>query len=254
MSAARPALEAVIFDAGGTLVRLDFEWMAEAVAAAGLPIDAAALRRAEVEGRRRYDASHRVRGEDSKPIGGGGDIHAYFGGMLVAAGVPADRLGGLVEAFLAREKTRGLWSRPMEGARGAIDGVGELGLRRAVVSNSDGRAEWHLRHSGVHAGIEFVVDSKLVGIEKPDPAIFEIALERLGIAPDRALYVGDIRSVDERGSAAAGMRFVLIDPWEDYGAPGAPAIRSIADLPGWIRDRFDVPRLAAAARRPEEGG
>jgi putative hydrolase of the HAD superfamily len=181
-------------------------------------------------------------------------VRAYFGGALAAAGVPEDRVAPLVDAFLAREKSRGLWSRPMEGARAAIDGVGELGLRRAVVSNSDGRAEWHLRHSEVLDGIEFVVDSKLVGVEKPDPAIFRIALEKLGIPAERALYVGDIRSVDERGSRAAGMPFVLIDPWQDYGAPGAEAIRSIADLPAWVRERFDVPRLAAAARRLEGGG
>jgi hypothetical protein len=53
MSGARPALDAVVFDAGGTLVRLDFEWMAEAVTRSGVPLDAATLRRAEIEGRRR---------------------------------------------------------------------------------------------------------------------------------------------------------------------------------------------------------
>jgi hypothetical protein len=38
------------------------------------------------------------------------------------------------------------------------------------------------------------------------------------------------------------MHFVLIDPWGDYAAPGAPAVRSIADLPGWIGARFESPR------------
>lgn len=253
-SPGRGALEAVVFDAGGTLVRLDFEWMAGALAALGLRTDVAGLRRAEVEGRRRYDASRKHDGVDSAPLGGPGDVRAYLGGMLDDARIPSEVIPGVVDAFLAREKSQGLWSRPMEGARAALDGIGGLGLRRAVVSNSDGRAEWHLRNADVLDGIEFVIDSQQVGVEKPDPAIFRIALERLGVPAERALYVGDIRSVDERGAHAAGMHFVLIDPWGDYAAPGAPGIRTIGDLPSWVTARFDVPRLSVEARRQAGGG
>jgi len=247
-----PSLDAVVFDAGGTLVRLDFEWMAETLNRMSVSGDAAILRRAEVEGRRRYDASQRAGRHDASPLGGPGDVRAYLGGMLHHAHVPGEKIDELVHAFLAHEKANGLWARPMEGARDAIDAIGELGLRRAVVSNSDGRAEWHLRHSGVLDGIEFVVDSHLVGFEKPDPAIFRIALDRLGIPAERALYVGDIRSVDERGSRAAGMHFVLIDPCGDYAGSHTPGIRGIADLPSWITTHFEVPRAAQAPR--EAGG
>ncbi|MFI5372913.1 MAG: HAD family hydrolase, partial [Candidatus Eisenbacteria bacterium] len=164
--AERPVLEAVIFDAGGTLVRLDFEWMAAVAREYGYRIDTAALRRAEVRGRSRYDASRR-RGEGpSPPLGGRGDIRDYFGGMLMAVGIPSHVIGTLVVRYLARERTNGLWSRPHEGARATLDWVAARGLRRAVVSNSDGRAEQHLRHSGVRSGLEFVVDSHVVGVEK----------------------------------------------------------------------------------------
>jgi len=232
------ALEAVVFDAGGTLVRLDFEWMAETLRERGFSIDAVAVRRAEVEGRRRYDASWGTAGADPAPLGRRGDVHAYLGGTLEAAGVPADRVPEIVGRFLEREKSAGLWVRPAEGAREALDGVGAMGLRIAVVSNSDGRAEWHLKHTGVHEGIEFVVDSHHVGREKPDPDIFHIALQRLGVEPGRALYVGDIRSVDEVGARAAGMHFVLIDPTGSYGGPDTPMIREIRELPEWIAARF----------------
>jgi HAD superfamily hydrolase (TIGR01509 family) len=176
------------------------------------------------------------------PLGGPGDIRRYFGGILAAAAVPAARIEATLERFIARERGAGLWTRPMEGAREAIDAVGAMGLKRAVVSNSDGRAEWHLEHSQVRDGIEFVVDSQRVGVEKPDPGIFRLALERLGIPAARSLYVGDIRSVDEAGAAAAGMHFVLIDPSGSYGPEGGPAVRGIEDLPGWIAERFEVPR------------
>ena len=167
-----------------------------------------------------------------------------------AASVPPAISGPSVERFLAREKRRGLWVRPMEGARAAVDAVRAMGLRTAVVSNSDGRAESHLRNTDMLRGIEFVVDSHIVGVEKPDPGIFGFALTRLGIAPERSLYVGDIRSVDEAGSRAAGMRFVLIDPLGDYAAPGAPRIAGMHELAAWVADTFGVVPAAGRAGSP----
>jgi putative hydrolase of the HAD superfamily len=245
----RAALEAVVFDAGGTLIRLDFEWMSATVSALGSPLGPDALRRGEIGGRRRFDAARR------SPLSAwthatddaiAEDTRAYFGGMLEAAGVPARVAAGALPRFTARQRAGGLWTRPVEGARATIDTLAAAGLRLACVSNSDGRAEHHLAECGLLAGLEFVVDSHVEGVEKPDPEIFRIALRRLGLAPERALYVGDIRSVDEAGAGAAGMHFVLIDPWGDYGAPGGPAIAAIADLPGWIGGRFAISGAGAA--------
>lgn len=136
----------------------------------------------------------------------------------------------------------------MEGARDALDALATLGIRCACVSNSDGRAEWHLEQCGVRAGLEFVVDSQIVGVEKPDPAIFRIALDRLGVAPERALYVGDIRSVDEAGSRAAEMHFVLVDPYGDYGEAGIASLASIGQLPEWLSAHFAI--AGAGSREP----
>jgi putative hydrolase of the HAD superfamily len=239
--AERPELEAVIFDAGGTLVRLDFEWMAAISTRVGHRTTTEAMRRAEVAGRRRYDGSGTPADLDKvQPLGARGDIRAYFGGMLLATGMPHHLVGSTLIWFLARERTSGLWSRPHEGARAAIDAVARLGLRRSVISNSDGRAAWHLEQSGVLDGLEFVVDSHEFGVEKPDPRIFAHALERLGVAPDRAIYVGDIRSVDEVGARAAGLRFVLIDPYGDYAGTDTPRIRSIGELPAWLERNYTL--------------
>jgi len=251
---ARPQLDAVIFDAGGTLVRLDFEWMGEAITRRGHPVSAEALRRAEVEGRRAYDHSFGRRpapGEPSPALGTRGDIDAYYAGTLAAAGVPAAMTRELVEAFQTRHRTPdGLWSRPVEGARTGLDGVAALGLRVACVSNSDGRAEHHLKHCGMREGLEFVVDSEIVGVEKPDPRIFQIALERMGLAPERALYVGDIQCVDAVGSTAAGMYFVLIDPFRNYAAAGMSSITGMDQLPDFVTRTFEVPGHGAPATAP----
>ncbi|MGH7741067.1 MAG: HAD family hydrolase [Candidatus Eiseniibacteriota bacterium] len=245
----RPVLEAVLFDAGGTLVRLDFEWMSEWLSAHGFAVTAEQLRRSEIEGRRRYDAS--AGGGPShapQPLGRRGDVRAYLGGMLADAGAPEAVQRAATSAFVERQAGPGIWSRPMEGARAAIDGVLALGLRAAVVSNSDGRAAQHLRDAGVLDGLEFVIDSHLVGIEKPDPAILCLALERLGVRPERAIYVGDIRSVDETVARAAGTQFVLVDPWGEYAA-GISFIASLPELIPFLAARFSLPQTAAAHPR-----
>jgi putative hydrolase of the HAD superfamily len=250
--AERPVIEAVLLDAGGTMIRLDFEWMAETVTSLGHPITAGALRRAETTGRRRYDASKGRPHPDlpSPPLGATGDTDAYFAGTLEAAGVPASLVPAIAARFMARQRETGLWTRPMEGIRDALAGLDALGLRRAVVSNSDGRCTMHLRDCDLLDDVEFVIDSHVVGVEKPDRRIFDLALDRLGIAARRALFVGDILCIDEAGARAAGVHFVLIDPWGDY-APEVPnQIRAIAELPVWIARHFDVARPREAAAEP----
>jgi len=234
----RPRLEAVICDAGGTLIRVDFEWIARDLEDHGFATDAATLRRAEIAGRRAYDAS--LEAIPPTTPARRGDPRAYFGGTLEAAGVPAAQREEAIDRLIAREKDRGLWIQPMEGARDALDALLAMGLRLGVVSNSDGRAAFHLENADMRRGIEFVVDSHLVGIEKPDPAIFAVALGRLGTLPERTLFVGDIRSIDEAGARAAEMPFVLLDPYGDYAAPGSARIAGMHELAGWVGENFTL--------------
>ncbi len=251
----RPQLEAVLFDAGGTLVRIDYEWIADMLAEYGHIVTAGDVRRGELMGRRRYDGTVRAPralapGEPHPPLGSAGDTRSYFAGMLEGAGVRAPLLDEALDRLYEKQKPPGyLWGRPAEGARAAIDELREAGLRLCCVSNSDGRAEAHLVDTGTRDGLEFVVDSQIEGVEKPDPHIFRIALERLGVPAERALYVGDIRGVDEVGSRAAGLHFVLLDPSGTYAGPDTAWIPTIADLPRWIASRF---RLSVSEGRPTQ--
>ncbi len=229
----RPRIRAALFDAGGTLVRLDFEWMAAELGRLGHALEAAALRHAEAEGRRRFDESDRTR------------IEPYFEGMLAAAGAPHELWPRALESWWARQRTVGLWARPMEGAREALAGARAAGLRVAVISNSDGRAEQHLVDCGLRDLVELVVDSHQVGVEKPDPRIFHIALEWLGVAPDQAVYVGDLRSVDGGGARAAGVHFVLVDGSGTYGGEEERRVGRLAELPELLARWFTLPDRAA---------
>ena len=95
---------------------------------------------------------------------------------------------------------------PMPGAVETLAGLRARGLELAVVSNWDiGLAE-HLERIGAASFFSTIVTSAEAGAAKPDPAVFQLALERLGVRPDRALHIGD-EAEDEEGAQAAGMRF-----------------------------------------------
>ena len=118
-------------------------------------------------------------------------------------------------------------------------------MRRAVVSNSDGRAEEGLAAAGLLEWFELVIDSQLVGFEKPDPRIFHAALERMGLAPAEALYVGDIYEVDVVGARGAGLDVILLDPLGNHTGRDvltAPGIAEVAEmiLDGVSRSVFSV--------------
>ena len=64
----------------------------------------------------------------------------------------------------------------------------------------------------------------MVGVEKPDPRIFHLALERAGVAAAEAVYVGDLYSVDVVGARAAGLSAILMDPGACWGSRDCPSV------------------------------
>ncbi|HEX9370075.1 MAG TPA: HAD family hydrolase [Roseiflexaceae bacterium] len=60
--------------------------------------------------------------------------------------------------------------------------------------------------------LDLLIVSEEVGVAKPDPAIFRIALDQLQVEPDQALFVGDSLEFDLRGAAAAGIPFIWMNP------------------------------------------
>jgi putative hydrolase of the HAD superfamily len=133
--------------------------------------------------------------------------------------------------------------------------VAALDLPMGVVSNSDGTVESDLRRLGVcyapqtpevpdarkapdtpeltGVPVGVVIDSAVVGVAKPDPAIFSIALNALHVPPSgTVLHVGDSLRYDVAGALAAGLQPVHLDPYGFCPEPaGHPHIRSLADLP-----------------------
>jgi len=128
-----------------------------------------------------------------------------------------------------------LWNVPLPGIADALQELRALGFRLVVVSNADGTVERGLARAGLHAWLDVIVDSHLVGFEKPDPRIFAHALTRSGARPQTTLHVGDLYAADVVGARAAGVHALLLDPHDDW-----PPV-DCARLP-------DVPALARAIR------
>ena len=83
--------------------------------------------------------------------------------------------------------------------------------RLAVVSNFDGRLRMIVEQLGISRYFDHLVISSEVGADKPDPFIFERALELVGVAPNETLHVGDDPGGDWEGAAAAGLRVFELD-------------------------------------------
>ena len=108
--------------------------------------------------------------------------------------------------------------------------------RLAVVSNFDYRptAVGILEDAGVADRFAAIVVSDEVGWRKPGPVIFEEALRRVGVAPERTLFVGDRADIDVLGAHRMGMRTAWINPDAAPLPSGMPApdveLRDLAEL------------------------
>ena len=224
--------EVVLLDAGGTLITLDYDELRRALRNGGphgAAPDDAALDAAE--GRARvWGAAAAARGVNGRALWDG-----YFGRILEETGVPRSAHAAALDALWRAHHERGLWRRPVPGALGVVARLHAAGRRLAVVSNAEGQVEQDLVAAGFGAYLETVVDSHRVGVAKPDPRIFAIALERLGVAAGQALYVGDVPAYDVAGARAAGIPAVLLDPWGIHADVGdAVRIASLAELPALL--------------------
>lgn len=113
----------------------------------------------------------------------------------------------------------------------ALERLRDAGLRLGVVSNFEEWLERLLEALGVRHFFSVRVISGVEGLEKPDPRIFELAMERAGVSAAESVYVGDNPEFDVDPALAVGMFPVLIDRRERFpDAPGA-RITSMDQLP-----------------------
>lgn len=215
-------IRAVLFDYSGTLFRLeqDESWLGDITDHSGDGLDL----EAQTELMRRMTA----------PIGQVAELddehqHAWENRDLDPVLHKKVYLEVLKQSGVQRaEQARALYDRlikpsewtPYPDTEAALKGSSGKGLRVGVLSNIafDIRPAFSARGWDAHVD-EFVLSFE-EGAVKPDPAIFEIAVRRLGVPPEETLMVGDSEEADG-GARALGCAFALVDPLPTTDRPDA---------------------------------
>ncbi|KAJ2780106.1 Haloacid dehalogenase-like hydrolase domain-containing protein 3 [Coemansia javaensis] len=150
------------------------------------------------------------------------------------AGVPRERLDS-AELRAAREELIdgfGLATayRMYDEVPRVLGYLRRRGVKMGVVSNMDESGEMALGHLGIRGYFDFVLRSAVAGVEKPDPRIFEMALNAAAVPPYDALHVGDSEPMDYDAARRLGMEARLVTRGIDPARLAAHPDKHIADL------------------------
>src|SRR5512139_2935467 len=219
----------VIFDVGGTLLGFrDPVPFQEFLAHAGLPAsddDARELHRRFV---------HVIVADRDAAQGLGVDNAALDGWwQAVFAKTWPDRPDLAKEMFRWFREDR--FDRAFPEVVPTLEALHELGVSLGILSNFPTSLENLLRRLGLRDYFEFVIASAAVGMAKPDPRIFDLAVSRANRPRERLLYVGDHIGDDIEGAHGAGVDAVLIDRGDHRPEALCPYIRSLAELVGYVQ-------------------
>ncbi len=228
-----PALSGVracIFDAGGTIVHPDWPRLSAI---------------AEKISGRNFKTKEMIRafGEMLKKVGiemeRDGFVlpdemkqpHWTFRRMYAALGLDESSCVAIMEQLAVSHTDRHVWCGPDPDALHVLEELRRQGLILAVISNTeDGRLTESLDAAGISSCFNLLIDSHVVGHRKPDPAIFKLTLDRLGLETHEAAYVGDSYAHDAVPAHAFGLRAILLDPLDLHPESVCPRIRSLGEL------------------------
>lgn len=230
-------IAAVLLDVGGVITTPDHEMTRVALGAVGAHPSGAALDRAHYAGVSALDAGFLATGSLN--------WRDYDAAVARSVGVDASRLAEAVSALEEAWRATGRWNRIVPGALPGLRQLASTGVALAVVSNADGTVADQLVAAevcqvgpGPGVPVVVVVDSGVVGIEKPDPRIFALALAALGLSSDcdQVVHVGDTIFADVAGAQAAGLRPLHLDPYGDCPAPADHEhVRSLGEVAVLVR-------------------
>ena len=192
-----PRFDAILFDAGGIFVLPDPTVLGPLLAYFGGD--------PSVEARRR--AHYRAMAVKSATGKGEAFWDEYNHAYVATIGVHAHEVAEAA-AVLGSTRTAHLWRWPIPESVAALRALHDIGTP-----------------------VRVVIDSHVVGVAKPDPAIFDHALPFFeGIARQRIAYVGDSVTMDIGGARAAGLHPILLDPHDDHPGADFERIISLEDL------------------------
>lgn len=204
-------VSAVLFDFSGTLFRLEEQdsWFA------GMAVD-----EQEVDGHVQTELMRRLTAPTGRSVAMTDEQYRAWANRDLAPHLHREAyLHVLRESGLADHHAESLYNRVIDPASWTtypdtarvFKNLNAQGIRTAVVSNIAFDVRPAFTAIGTAEYVDEFVLSFEVGAVKPDPAIFTAALDRLGVAAQDALMVGDSEEADG-GARAVGCQFALVDP------------------------------------------
>lgn len=218
----RSTPEVVFFDVGNTLLFPNWPTILAPLTANGVAATTEQLRATERRTKKQFD-------QEMKNTAGRVD-HSFweiFYGHLL-------ELLHLDDGQIRRQLTEATrlsanWNVIRPGTREILQRIARK-YRIGVISNADGKIDNALTQCKIGDCFLHIIDSGIVGHEKPHPAIFAAALEKMKVPAERAMYIGDVYSVDYLGATRAGMQATLFDVSGAYRDDGLPRVESLQEL------------------------
>ncbi len=219
----------LLFDAGGTLVFPDQAFLAQQAQVQGLQITPEQLFAGGCHLIHDLDCEIRAQGRlpNFWP-------HGYTYALFTRLGVDGSRAEAIVQAAQERNRQKSLWTLTFPWVAETLSHLATEGYRMSIISNADGRVAQTLSDMGLADYFERIFDSTIVGVEKPHPAIFELALRELNLQPEAALYIGDVFYIDVWGANQVGLGAVHLDPLGLYAEWPGIHLPNIGHLPAWL--------------------
>ena len=231
-------IRALFLDVGNTLMFCEVDEILRLLEEESIPATASAVAKAERVSRRKLD------GEVIPVLRNGGTPEhpnrlyweCYFSVLTDELRVPADRQKEVIDKIDRHVNNSANWSHIEPDTSEALEALRREGYLLGVISNANGTIERHLANHNLRDYFRFVVDSGVIGKEKPAREIFEAGCRQAGVRPEESAYVGDIYSVDVMGAERAGLTGILIDHWGTYPDPACRRITRLSELSRTLAD------------------
>lgn len=224
-SAPHSDIRAVLFDVGNTLLYPDYAFIRAVLAQHGIETSEDALMRTQIDA---HAATLKAPGYNRWNL--------YFSTWLKTAGAPEAELPAILRTLWERHRQRNLWSRVHPEARSVLETLQNRGYVLGAVSNADGRVVRQLQEVELDGYFATIIDSEVVGVRKPDPEIFRLALKELDLLPQHGCYVGDTYEIDVLGARRVGMMPILLDPFNLSTERQGLRIQTLAQLPSLLQN------------------
>jgi len=225
-------IRAIFFDAGNTLLYPRLDERARDLTDAGFPARVQDLHAAERAAKQKLDQWlwPQVReGEVPRTID-----HYYWAEYLSLLmgliGAPETEHARLIRLVADGFRDIRTWSVVMPETPPYLASLKAEGYFLGVISNSVGTLAGQLQNTGLRDYFQAIFDSAIVGVEKPHPEIFQMALASAAVEANAAVFVGDTNATDVGGAQLAGLHGVLIDRVNAYPHAECPRITSLPEL------------------------